>query len=383
MVSESITSDIRDWLVEHQRDGSAEQVLTAHRSAGAVVGIGQAFDLAEQVRAELHGAGPLEEHLLRPGVTDVLVNSTEAVWVDDGAALMRFPSPFADDLAVRRMGQRLAAAVGRRLDDAVPFVDARLPDGSRFHAVLAPLARPGTLLSIRIPARRRFSIADLVAAGALPELGAPWLEAVIRAKLSFLISGGTGCGKTTVLAALLALTDPGERLLLLEDSAELSVEHDHVCALEARPANIEGSGRIALQDLLRQSLRMRPDRIVVGEVRGAEVVDLLGALNTGHEGGCGTVHANDATAVPARLEALAMTGGIDRATVHSQMAAGLDLVVHLERRAGQRRVAGVGSVELNDVGLCRVRPLLRFDADRVVLRDPHHPVLARLAESLP
>lgn len=382
-MDEAITSGIRDWLVEHQHTGSPQEVLAAHRSGGAIVGVSQAFNLAQQVRAELHGAGPLEEHLLRPGVTDVLVNGTEAVWVDDGAGLLRFTSPFTDDLAVRRMGQRLAAAVGRRLDDAVPFVDARLPDGSRFHAVLSPVARPGTLLSIRIPAQHRFSLDDLVRLGALPAKAVPWLRALISARLSFLISGGTGCGKTTVLAALLGMVDPAERLLVLEDSAELRIEHQHVCSLEARPANIEGSGRIALQDLLRQALRMRPDRIVVGEVRGAEVVDLLGALNTGHEGGCGTVHANDAAAVPARLEALALTGGIDRSTVHSQMSAGLDVVVHLERRAGLRRIVGVGSVELDRSGICRVDSLLSFEQHRVLVRAPEHPVLARLADALP
>ncbi|CAM5674721.1 hypothetical protein SALBM311S_00132 [Streptomyces alboniger] len=206
---------------------------------------------------------------------------------------------FTDAAAVRRLAQRLAAVAGRRLDDARPWVDARLPDGTRLHAVLPPVAVGCACLSLRVVRPRAFTLDELVAAGTVPPGGDRVLRALIDARLSFLISGGTGSGKTTLLSALLGLVGPDERIVLAEDSAELRPEHPHVVRLESRPANQEGAGLVTLQDLVRQALRMRPDRLVVGEVRGPEVVHLLAALNTGHEGGCGTVHANAAADVPA------------------------------------------------------------------------------------
>jgi pilus assembly protein CpaF len=225
--------------------------------------------------------------------------------------------------------------------------------------VLSPVARTGTTVALRLPRRTGFSLEDLVAAGSLDPLGAQWLTAMIRARLSFLISGGTGTGKTTVLAALLGLVPAAHRLVVLEDSAELAPDHPHVVALEARGDNVEGAGRITVTDLLRQALRMRPDRIVVGEVRGVEVVDLLAALNTGHEGGCGTVHANTAADVPARLAALAAPAGWDPVTTAAQAAAGLDAVIHLTRDGRRRRIAEVGV--LRHEATLQVVPALRFE----------------------
>ena len=210
---------------------------------------------------------------------------------------------------MRRLAQRLAGMAGRRLDDSAPFADLRLPDGSRCHAVLAPVSRPGTSISLRVPPARAFTLDELLDAGTLTPGGAELLQALVAARVAFLVSGGTGSGKTTLLAALLSLVDPAERLVLVEDASELRPDHPHVVALEGRPANVEGAGAIDLRTLVRQALRMRPDRLVVGEVRGAEVVDLLAALNTGHDGGCGTLHANSAVDVPARLEALALAAG--------------------------------------------------------------------------
>ncbi len=201
-------------------------------------------------------------------------------------------------------------------------------------------------MSLRVPRRRSFDLAELVAAGSLPAAAVPWLRALVSARAAFLVSGGTGCGKTTVLSTLLGLVDPRHRLLLVEDSGELLPDHPHVVRLEARPPNTEGAGAVVLRDLVRQALRMRPDRLVVGEVRGGEVVDLLAALNTGHEGGCGTVHANSAADVPARLEALALAAGLGREALHAQVHAGLDAVVHLVRdRGGQRRIDSVHVLE--------------------------------------
>ena len=220
---------------------------------------------------------------------------------------------------------------------ATPYADLRLPDGTRFHAVLAPLARPGTVISLRVPRTTVFSVAELVGSGTISDDVARLLVAIVEARLAFLVSGGTGTGKTTLLAALLSRVDPGERIVLVEDASELRPDHPHVVALEGRPANIEGAGAVELRTLVRQALRMRPDRLVVGEVRGAEVVDLLAALNTGHEGGCGTLHANSAVDVPARIEALALAAGLGRGAAHSQLASAVDVVVHLARGPDGRR----------------------------------------------
>jgi pilus assembly protein CpaF len=281
---------------------------------------------------------------------------------------------------VRRLAQRLAAVGGRRLDDASPHVDLRLVDGTRFHAVLAPLARPGTLISLRVPRPRGFTLAELGEAGFLTTDAAEVLRAVVSSRAAFLVSGGTGTGKTSVLSALLSLVDPGERVVLVEDASELRPDHPHVLGLESRPPNIEGAGEIDLRALVRQALRMRPDRLVVGEVRGGEVVELLAALNTGHEGGCGTLHANSALDVPARVEALALAAGLGRAAAHSQFASAVDVVLHLARGAdGGRRLRQVAVPERDPGGLVTMVPALGFAPDGAVSVGP---AAARLAARL-
>ena len=315
------------------------------------------------LQSEIVGAGPLAPLLADPSVTDVLVNGAHEVWVDRDAGLERTAVRFADDAAVRRLAQRLSAPTGRRLDDAQPWVDARLPDGVRLHAVLPPIATGGTCLSLRLARSRVFSLDELVAAGSLPRDGAALLAAVVASREAFLVTGGTGTGKTTLLSALLSLVDPRDRLLLVEDAGELAPAHPHVVRLEARPANLEGAGAVTLRDLVRQALRMRPDRLVVGEVRGAEVVDLLAALNTGHEGGCGTLHANSSRDVPARLEALAAAAGLERSALHSQLASGLKLAVHLvrDRTTGRRRVGEVSVLSRGSDGFVRAQPAWSWD----------------------
>jgi pilus assembly protein CpaF len=342
---------------------TAARVAEALREEGGLRGDAELLTVLRLLQSEIAGAGPLEPLLADPEVTDVLVNGADEVWVDRGRGLERTRVRFPDDAAVRRLAQRLAGPSGRRLDDAQPWVDARLADGVRLHAVLAPIAAPGTCVSLRVPRRRAFSLPELVAAGAVPEDGAELLRRVVGSRCAFLVTGGTGTGKTTLLAALLSLADPGDRLLLVEDAGELSPEHPHVVRLEARAPNVEGAGAVTLRDLVRQALRMRPDRLVVGEVRGAEVVDLLAALNTGHEGGCGTLHANSAVDVPARLEALAAPAGLDRAALHSQLAAGLRVAVHLarDRGGGRRRVAQVCVLSRGDDGLVRAVPAWSWD----------------------
>jgi pilus assembly protein CpaF len=358
---------------------SPARVAEILRTEGRLVGDSSVLEVVDALRREIGGAGPLDELLRLDGVTDVLVNGPREVYVDRGTGLQRTSVQFADDAAVRRLAQRLASSAGRRLDDAAPFVDVRLRDATRFHAVLAPVARPGTCLSLRVPARRVLTLDDLVAAGTTSERGARLLLDLVRSKAAFLVSGGTGSGKTTLLAALLSYVDEHERIVVVEDSAELQPSHGHVVSLEARQPNVEGVGEITVRDLVRQALRMRPDRLVVGEVRGAEVVDLLAALNTGHDGGCGTLHANSSRDVPARVEALAVAAGLGRDAVHSQLAAGIQLVVHLRRDSdGRRRVAEIAALVRGAAGLVEAEPAVRFARDGSASVGPAGPLLESL-----
>ncbi|MEU8872425.1 TadA family conjugal transfer-associated ATPase [Streptomyces javensis] len=357
VVSLDLLDAVRLRLAGSGAEPTPARVASALREEGRLLGDTEVLGVVEALRSELVGTGPLEPLLAARDVTDVLVTAPDEVWVDRGSGLERADVTFGDAAAVRRLAQRLAAVAGRRLDDARPWVDARLPDGTRLHAVLPPVAVGSTCLSLRVVRPRAFSLAELEAAGTVPPDGARLLRAMLDARLSYLISGGTGSGKTTLLSTLLGLVGPRERIVLAEDSAELRPDHPHVVRLETRPANQEGRGQVTLRDLVRQALRMRPDRLVVGEVRGAEVTDLLGALNTGHEGGSGTVHANTAADVPARLEALGSTAGLDRAALHSQLAAALSVVVHLVRdRAGRRRIAELHVLDRDRAGFVTTVP---------------------------
>jgi len=356
----SLADAVRGRLADAGSAATPGAVAAALRAEEKVLGDAEVLSLARQVRADLVGAGPLEPLLNDPSVTDVLVNGPGEVWVESRGRLMRTSVRFPDERSVRRLAQRLAAAAGRRLDDAAPYVDARLPGGIRLHAVLAPVAPDGTCLSLRSPRGRAFTLDELVAEGSLCPRGADLLAALVDSRMAFLVTGGTGTGKTTLLSCLLGLVSPDERLLLVEDSAELRPDHPHVVRLEARPPNIEGAGGVTLHDLVRQALRMRPDRLVVGEVRGAEVVDLLSALNTGHEGGCGTLHANTPEDVPARLEALGCSAGLTREALHSQLAAALDVIVHLERQGPHRRVREISVLIRGASGLVEARTAVRL-----------------------
>lgn len=372
-----LIDDVRERLAATPGDLSPHRVAEAMRAAGRPVGDATVLAVHDALRRDVLGSGPLEPLLRQVGVTDVLVNGADQVWVDDGDGLRLTPVRFRDDAAVRRLAQRLAATGGRRLDDATPYADVRLPDGTRFHAVLAPTARPGTTISLRVPSARAFSLADLVEAGTVSAPGAEVLGAIVESRLAFLISGGTGSGKTTLLSALLGLVDPAERIVLVEDASELRPAHPHVLGLEARPPNIEGAGEITLNTLVRQALRMRPDRLVVGEVRGAEVVDMLAALNTGHAGGCGTLHANSASDVPARIEALAAAAGLPREAAHSQLASALDAVIHVSRATeGRRQVTQVGVPVRSETGTVSIVSAVEFDPAGAMTRGAASRLLA-------
>jgi pilus assembly protein CpaF len=353
---------VRDHLGRHGQQPGPVEVGAALRQLGLLVSDATVLQTVAALRRDSVGAGVLDPLLLEPGVTDVLVNAPDQVFVDRGAGLRPAGVTFADEAEVRRLAVRLAASVGRRLDDGSPFVDARLPNGVRVHAVLGCVADTGTCLSLRVPNRQRLSLADWVASGSLSREAAGLLEGLVGRRRAFLVSGGTGSGKTTLLAALLSLVPASERIVIAEDSRELRPDHPHCVRLESRPPNAEGSGEVTLTDLVRQALRMRPDRLVVGEVRGAELADLLSALNTGHEGGCGTVHANSAADVPARLEALGALGGLSRDALHAQLAAALKVLVHVRRLPdGRRWLDELRLVEPDpESGRCRTVPALRF-----------------------
>jgi pilus assembly protein CpaF len=336
----NVVDRVRRQFAYEGVEATPAAVVNAVRRDNGVLGDRAVLRLADQVRDELIGAGPLAPLLSDPTVTDVLVNGNQ-VWVDRGTGLQRAAVRLGEAEDVRRLAQRLVAACGRRLDDGQPYADARLPDGTRLHAVLPPVATQGPYLSLRTFRQRPFSLGDLVTHGTVPVAVAPVLEAVVGARLAYLVTGGTGSGKTTLLATLLGLVPPTERIVLVEDAAELRPVHPHVVALQARTANVEGAGAIGLTDLVRQALRMRPDRLVIGECRGAEIVDLLGALNTGHDGGAGTLHANAPGDVPARLEALGLLGGLPRAALHAQVLAALQVVLQIRRTGGGRVLESV------------------------------------------
>ncbi|GLW95515.1 TadA family conjugal transfer-associated ATPase [Actinokineospora globicatena] len=330
-MSADLIDRVRRRLVGGGVEVSPAVVADAVRAEVGVVGDRDVLSALTLLRQEFVGAGPLEPLLRDVGTTDVLVTAPDQVWVDGAAGLRRTEVRFPDEDTVRRLAQRLAMAAGRRLDDAQPYVDGWLPGGQvRLHAVLPPVA-DHTCLSLRVLRPANHRLADLQALGTFDAEVHELLTAIITARLAFLITGGTGAGKSTLLAAMLGAVPAHERVICVEDAGELHPDHPQFIRLVARPPNIEGAGEVTLRDLIRQALRMRPDRVVVGEVRGPEVIDLLTTLNTGHDGGAGTVHANSPQELPARLEALAALGGLDRAALHTQLTAAIHVVLHMHR----------------------------------------------------
>ncbi len=352
------------------------QVATQERGA---LGAQRVAESRSALASRVLGAGPLDPWLAEPGVTDVAVNGDGRIWVDRGRG-MEWVGERLEPEDARGLAVRLAGIAGRRLDEASPWVDGQLPSGVRLHAMLPPLVDGGPHITIRVPPGEPVSLSELRIRDMLPPEWEPVLRAVVSRRLALVVSGGTGAGKTTLLAALLGCIDPVERLLVVEDVRELTVDHPHLVRLEARPANVEGVGEVTLTMLVRQALRMRPDRIVVGEVRGAEVRELLAALNTGHEGGCGTVHANAPADVVARFEALGALAGLTPEAVRAQLAAAIDVVVHVTRDRGGRRVASVAALFRRDGDPCIV-PALEWDGPGQAPRfGPAWPALAARLE---
>ncbi len=323
--------DVADAVVQHARPGAGPREL--------------ARELV-RVEALVAGVGPdLAPLLADPAVSDVLVNGTQ-VWVDRGGGLVRADVPLGPEAQVRLLAVHMAAACGRRLDAASPIVDGTLPGGVRLHAVLPPLSEGGTAISLRTSRPQAFTLAQMVDAGTVPAALEPVLRALVTCRANTLVSGATGSGKTTLLATMLGLVPADERIVCIEEVTELRPTHPHVIHLQERRANVQGAGAVTLTDLVRAALRMRPDRLVLGECRGPEVRDVLTALNTGHDGGWATIHANDVQDVPARLAALGALAGLDVPTVATQGAAAFDAVVQMRRSSGRegglRRVAQIG-----------------------------------------
>lgn len=346
---------VRQRLVAERADPQPANLARAVRAeAGGVIDDAQMLTMLRSLGEELTGSGPLTTLLADPATTDVVVNGPADVRVDRGSGWEPAGVTFDDEAAVARLARRLAASAGARLDDAHPYADGQLPDGTRLHAVLPPVAAAGTCLSLRVLRPAAFDLAELNRLGLFPGVALSAIRVILAARLAVLISGGTGSGKTTLLTAMLGAVDPRERIVLVEDAAELRPTHPHVVRLVARAANVEGVGAIGLSELVRQALRMRPDRLVVGEVRGIEVIDLLGALGTGHEGGAGTIHANGAAEVPVRIAALAATGGLGPDAAHAQLAGAVQVVLHLRRDDGRRRVADIAVLIAGPDGRVRV-----------------------------
>ena len=318
---------------------------------------GELAAMVRELSDEITGLGPLEPLLRDPDVTEVMVNGARAVYVERDGRIERTDVVFEDDAAVLHCIDRIVAPLGLRIDTSVPWVDARLADGSRVHAIVSPLAVGGPALTIRRFSATPMTTDDLIARGAFTAERAAFLAEAVCARRNLIVSGGAGAGKTTLLGALSAHIPPGERVITIEDAAELRLQREHVVALETRPSNVEGHGRVSVRDLVRNALRMRPDRIVVGEVRGGEVLDMLQAMNTGHDGSMSTAHANSPHHLLPRLEAMAAMSdaALPAEAVRRQIGAALDLVVHVARDTdGRRRVTAVCAVGPDGASLAEV-----------------------------
>lgn len=368
-------SDASDeLLLTHIREQAAlvERPLTTADLADAVRAVGRAINGEAAARAvlmlreHLAGLGPLQKFADTEGVTDILVDSRGDIWTDGSQGLVNHGSGFTDAQEVRQLAVRLASRAGRRLDDAQPFVDATVA-GYRLHAVIPPVATGGTVISIRRATGEALTVEELCAGGSEPWISV--LRAIVRGRLNFLVSGGTGTGKTTLLGTLLTAAPSNERLVIVEDTQELRPDHPHVVSLQCRTANVEGSGLVTLTDLVRNALRMRPDRLIVGECRGAEIGDFLSAMNTGHEGAGGTIHANNVASVPARLYALGALAGLDPLALGYQASSAVDVIIHMERRGGARYPKELARLVMTE-GRLGVESIVRRDASGTISTGP-------------
>lgn len=324
--------------------------------------------LFEQIVAEILGYGPLEQFLNTQGVTEIMVNGPKNVFIEQDGKLTRTPVTFEDNDHLLRIIDRIVAPLGRRIDEGSPMVDARLPDGSRVNAVVPPIALNGAALTIRIFSKIPFTVENLIEFGSITPEAVEFLKACVISKLNVLISGGTGSGKTTLLNIMSSFIPDGERIVTIENAAELQLRQDHVVTLESREANVEGRGKVSIRDLVINSLRMRPDRIVVGEVRGGEALDMLQAMNTGHDGSMTTGHANSTRDMLARLETMVLMAGMDlpHRAIREQIAAAVHLVVHQDRmRDGSRKVTSISEIQGMEGDIITTSEIFRFEQTNI------------------
>ncbi|GIU95316.1 MAG: type II secretion system protein E [Gaiellaceae bacterium] len=324
--------------------------------------------LTSEILDDILGYGPLERLIADDSITEIMCNGPDDIWIERGGKLYETTVRFTDDSHLRRIINKIVSQVGRRIDESSPMVDARLPDGSRVNAIIPPLSLSGPLLTIRKFSRRRLTLEDLINIGSLSEEAVEFLCRCVEAQLNLLVSGGTGSGKTTLLNALSAAIPNNERIITIEDAAELQLHQRHVLRLEARPPNIEGEGQVPIRELVRNSLRMRPDRIVVGEVRGAEALDMLQAMNTGHDGSLSTIHANSPRDALHRLETMVMMAGFDLPlrAIRQHVSSALDLLVHVDRlEDGSRRVVAITEVLRMESDVIQLQDIFEFEIDSV------------------
>jgi pilus assembly protein CpaF len=325
--------------------------------------------LARELEADILAYGPIEPLLADESVSEVMINGPYEIWLERNGLLEQTPYRFNDDSHLRRIINKMVGQVGRRIDESSPMVDARLPDGSRVNAIISPLSLSGPLVTIRKFHHKRFHLDDLIRIGTLSEESVDFLRMCIEAELNILISGGTGTGKTTLLNALSACIPDSERIVTIEDAAELQLKQQHTLRLESRPRNIEGEGEISIRDLVRNSLRMRPDRIIVGEVRGAEALDMLQAMNTGHDGSLSTVHANSPRDALARVETMVLMAGFELPlrAIRQQVASAVELLVHLDRMDdGTRKVTQITEVQRMESEVITMQDLFTYQIDAVL-----------------
>ena len=342
--------EMLEWAVDQEQD---LPLTSADRRA-----------LLNEIASDVLGYGPIDPLLNDPEVTEVMANGPYDVYYEKSGRINRSDVRFVDEVHLRRIIDKIVGQIGRRVDEATPMVDARLPDGSRVNAIIAPLAIGGPFLTIRKFAVDPYQEADLISFGTLTQRVADFLRACVRGRLNLLISGGTGSGKTTTLNVVSAYIPDDERIITVEDAAELQLHQDHVLTLESRPSNIEGKGMVTIRDLVRNTLRMRPDRIVVGEVRDAAALDMLQAMNTGHDGSLTTVHSNSPRDTLSRIETMVLMAGFDLPVraIREQIASAVDLIVHVARlKDGTRRVSHVTEVEGMEGEIITLQDLFLFD----------------------